>query len=89
MKTMLAATAATAFVLLAATAQAQTPPAAHASCKAQATEKKLHGAALTSFLKKCESDAQASCDASAAEKKLAGAAKTSFTKKCVTDAVGQ
>ena len=59
-----------------------------ATCKAQATEKRLAGAALTSFMKKCESDAQKACDTSAGEKKLAGAAKTSFTKKCVTDAVG-
>lgn len=89
MKTMLAATGlvATAF-LVSVTAQAQTPPAA-TSCKAQATEKKLHGAALTSFMKKCETDAKASCDTSAADKKLAGAAKASFTKKCVGDAVGQ
>ncbi|MBI2740867.1 MAG: hypothetical protein HYX38_30575 [Rhodospirillales bacterium] len=27
------------------------------SCKAQATDKKLAGAALTSFMKKCETDA--------------------------------
>lgn len=59
-----------------------------ASCKIDATEKKLAGAAMNSFMKKCETDAQKSCDAAAAEKKLAGAAKTSFTKKCVTDAVG-
>lgn len=59
-----------------------------ASCKAQATDKKLAGAAMNSFMKKCETDALKSCDVSAAEKKLAGAAKTSFTKKCVTDAVG-
>ena len=58
------------------------------SCKANAGDKKLAGAALTSFMKKCQSDAQKSCDSQAAEKKLAGAAKTSFTKKCVTDAVG-
>lgn len=58
------------------------------TCKATAAEKKLAGAAMTSFMKKCQSDAQKSCDASAAEKKLAGAAKTSFTKKCVNDAVG-
>jgi hypothetical protein len=62
--------------------------AQNATCKAQATEKNLHGAALTSFMKKCQTDAQKSCDTSAAERKLAGAAKTSFTKKCVTDAVG-
>jgi hypothetical protein len=58
------------------------------SCKATSAEKKLAGAAQTSFMKKCETDAQKTCDAQAAEKKLNGAAKTSFTKKCVTDAVG-
>lgn len=60
-----------------------------ASCHAQSAEKKLAGAAKTSFLKKCEKDATAACDAGAMEKKLAGAAKTSFTKKCVRDAVGE
>ena len=62
---------------------------AMSNCEAQATEKKLAGAAKTSFVKKCESDApatMAACDAKAAEKKLAGAAKTSFTKKCMADA---
>jgi hypothetical protein len=58
------------------------------SCKARATDKKLAGAAQTSFMKKCQSDAQTTCDTAAADKKLAGAAKTSFTKKCVSDAVG-
>ena len=58
------------------------------SCKAQATAKKLAGAAQTSFMKKCQTDAATSCDAQAADKKLAGAAKNSFTKKCVNDAVG-
>jgi len=58
------------------------------TCKSQAAEKKLAGAALNSFMKKCESDAQKACNTSAAEKKLAGAAKASFTKKCVTDTVG-
>lgn len=58
------------------------------SCTAAATDKKLAGAAKSSFMKKCESDAAAKCDAAAAEKKLAGAAKNSFTKKCVADAVG-
>jgi uncharacterized membrane protein len=58
------------------------------TCKAQATEKKLAGAALNSFMKKCETDAQKTCDTNAASRKLAGAAKASFTKKCVTDAVG-
>ncbi len=59
-----------------------------ASCAAQATDKKLAGAAKTSFLGKCEKDAGAACDKQAGDKKLAGAAKTSFTKKCVSDAVG-
>jgi hypothetical protein len=61
---------------------------ADSSCKSQATDKKLAGAALTSFMKKCQTDAQKTCDTQAADKKLAGAAKASFTKKCVTDAVG-
>jgi hypothetical protein len=59
-------------------------------CAAQATEKKLAGAAKTSFMKKCTADsmppAQASCEATAKEKKYAGAAKNSFVKKCVADA---
>jgi hypothetical protein len=58
------------------------------SCKDRAAEKKLAGAALTRFMKKCESDATASCDKAAADKKLSGAAKTSFTTKCVKDASG-
>jgi hypothetical protein len=64
--------------------------AAGPSCDAQATEKKLAGAAKTSFVKKCEKDtketATKACEGQAADKKLAGAAKTSFVKKCVTDA---
>ncbi|MDP3520163.1 MAG: PsiF family protein [Hydrogenophaga sp.] len=58
------------------------------SCNAAAAEKKLAGAAKTSFLKKCEKDAAASCEMSSKEKKLNGAAKNSFEKKCVKDAVG-
>ena len=54
-----------------------------------ATEKKLAGAAATSFLTKCEKDAAESCEKTVVEKKLAGAAKDSFTKKCLADAVGQ
>jgi hypothetical protein len=64
--------------------------AANPACEAQANDKKLSGAARTSFVTKCEKDAQAAaqktCDAQAAERKLSGAAKTSFTKKCVNDA---
>ncbi len=54
------------------------------SCSAQATDKKLAGAAKTSFMTKCAKD---SCAAQAADKKLAGAAKTSFTTKCMKDAM--
>jgi len=68
---------------LSSAAFAQSP-----SCNAQAAEKKLAGAAKTSFVTKCEKDAGAACDKQAADKKLAGAAKTSFTTKCVKDAVG-
>jgi len=63
--------------------------AANAACDAQATEKKLAGAAKTSFMKKCEKDAaaapSAACEKSAADKKLAGAAKNSHVKKCMAD----
>jgi hypothetical protein len=62
--------------------------AQNATCTANATEKKLAGAAKTSFLKKCEKDAIAKCDIASKEKKLSGAAKNSFSKKCVKDAVG-
>ena len=61
---------------------------AQTTCKLQAADKKLAGAALKSFMTKCERDSSASCDKSAAEKKLAGAAKSSFVRKCVSDAVG-
>ena len=83
--------------LLALSASAATFSAhADATCDAKATDKKLAGAAKTSFLKKCNADAaaasasapagNAACDAKAADKKLHGAAKTSFVKKCVADA---
>jgi hypothetical protein len=55
------------------------------SCSAQAMDKKLAGAAKTSFMKKCVRD---SCAMQAADKKLHGAAMTSFTKKCEKDAMG-
>lgn len=82
----------TAFALLASTllfaasawAQASAP-----TCNAAAQEKKLAGAAKTSFLKKCEKDATERCEAAATERKLAGAAKNSNVKKCVKDAVGE
>ena len=38
------------------------------SCKVDATNKKLAGAAMTRFMKKCETDAKATRDKSAAEK---------------------
>ncbi len=63
--------------------------AADDTCDARAKEKKLAGAALTSFMTKCEKDAKAKCDADAKAKSLHGAAETSFTTKCVKDAVGK
>jgi hypothetical protein len=63
-----------------------------ADCNKMAEEKKLAGAAKTSFVKKCEKDAAGgaaaaspACEKSAADKKLAGAAKTSHIKKCMAD----
>jgi hypothetical protein len=65
------------------------PPAfAEPSCQEQATTKKLAGAALKSFMTKCQKDAAATCQQTSAERKLAGAAKKSFETKCVKDAVG-
>ncbi len=58
--------------------------ASQASCSAQATDKKLAGAAKTSFMTKCERTA---CEAQATDKKLHGAAMTSFVKKCTKDAM--
>ena len=62
--------------------------AADPSCTSQAGEKKLAGAAKTSFMQKCERDATTACQKDSADKKLAGAAKASHVKKCVADAVG-
>ncbi len=78
-----------------AAAPAAAPPAAapavapaNPDCAARASEKKLAGAALDSFMKKCAREtATANCDVAAGEKKLKGAAKKSFTKKCVKDAI--
>lgn len=78
MKTLILAAALT---LVAANAHA-------ASCKADASGKKLAGAALTSFMTKCENDAKAKCEADSDAKKLSGAARNSHMKKCVGDAVG-
>ena len=61
---------------------------AFATCKSDAADKKLAGAALKSFMTKCEKDATTTCAADTKEKKLTGAAKNSHMKKCVTDAVG-
>ena len=76
------------FIAAVASVATLTSASADESCKAQAGDKKLAGAALNSFMKKCETDAIAGCDTQAADKKLSGAAKDSFTKKCVKDAAG-
>ena len=75
-------------LLIALALMLMTDHAHAASCTAEAGDKKLTGAAKTSFLSKCEKDATAACDKQAADRNLAGAAKTSFTTKCVKDAVG-
>jgi hypothetical protein len=75
------------FVIAIAACAAQAG-AAEPTCHGQAAEKKLAGAALNSYMKKCEADAKAACDSKVQEKKLAGAAKDSFGKKCLADALG-
>ena len=54
------------------------------ACMTQSMDKKLAGAAKTSFMTKCEKDA---CMAQAKDKNLHGAAETSFVKKCVKDSM--
>ncbi|MDP2297563.1 MAG: hypothetical protein Q8M24_19140 [Pseudolabrys sp.] len=59
------------------------------SCEIKAVTKDgkpLAGAAKTSFVKKCKTDACASKAVSKDGKPLAGAAKDSFLKKCEADA---
>jgi hypothetical protein len=65
---------------------AGTPTLAFAddACMTQSMDKKLAGAAKTSFMTKCEKTA---CMSQAADKKLHGAAEMSFVKKCVKDAM--
>ncbi len=75
-------------MVIALLAASATAAYADGTCSSNATDKKLAGAAKTSFMTKCQKEAAATCDATAASKKLAGAAKTSFTTKCVKDAVG-
>jgi hypothetical protein len=62
---------------------------ADTTCTTRAAEKKLAGAALASFMKKCEEDAAAACDADSKSKNLSGAALDSHMKKCIADAVGK
>ncbi len=68
-------------------------PALAANCNQMADDKKLAGAARTSFVKKCEKDhatpASAACEKSATDKKLAGAARTSHIRKCMADAAAK
>ena len=74
-------------MLMTFAAMAQEAAAPASDCSAKATEKKLAGAALNSFMKKFEhDDASASYEASAADKKLKGAAKKSFVTELVKDA---
>ncbi len=75
-------------LVIAAAALSLMATSAFATCKSDAAGKKLAGAALTSFMTKCEKDATAACEKDSTDKKLAGAAKTSHMKKCVTDTVG-
>jgi hypothetical protein len=71
---------------------------AASDCAAKAVSKEgkpLSGAAMTSFVKKCEADSGGAAASACAEKAidkngkaLAGAAKSSFMKKCEADAKG-
>ena len=60
-------------------------------CAAKAAEKKLAGAAKTSFMKKCTAESRCRRRKQLVKRlpkrrNMAGAAKNSFVKKCVADA---
>src|SRR5215470_7536307 len=61
--------------------------AAGQTCKAKATEQRLTGEALFTFVKRCEVDAQMAC-ADAARKMLAEPASQEFIHTCVAKAIG-
>ncbi|NMG01032.1 hypothetical protein GPA27_27050 [Aromatoleum toluolicum] len=89
MSRLITAVLASLFVAASAFAQA---PAADSMCESKAIDKNgkpLVGAAKSSFMKKCHTDAvNTECSAKALDKNgkpLAGAAKNSFMKKCQAD----
>ena len=61
--------------------------AADQTCKAKATEQRLAGPALFSFVKRCEVEAEMTC-AEAAHKMLAEPASNDFIHACVAKAIG-
>ena len=76
-------------VVVLATFAAGSAFAQDASCETKAVGKDgkpLAGAAKTSFMKKCTTDACTVKAVGSDGKKLAGAAKTSFMKKCQSGA---
>lgn len=73
----------------AAPAAAASAPAATGTCTQQATDRKLAGAAKSSFMTRCEREATERCEAAATEKKLAGAARTANLNKCLRESVGE
>ncbi len=82
MKKLLAAALLSVFAIGSALAQGST-------CESKARGKdgkQLAGAAKTSFMKKCQTDACSVKPVGSDGKKLSGAAKTSFMKKCMSGA---
>ncbi len=75
-------------LIILAAAAALSAPALADSCTAQAGAKNIHGAAQTSFMKKCSGDVKAKCASDASAKNLHGAAAKTFTDKCVREGTG-
>lgn len=71
--------------LLTVSVQAADTPS---TCTSNAMDKKLAGAAKTSFMTKCRLDTESRCNQAANDKRLSGAARTSFASKCISDGVG-
>ena len=82
MKSLIVAIGLVALAICGAWAQGASPAPGGHSCDAQAAAKNLHGAAKTSFVKKCKRVACEPKAVSKSGKSLSGAAKNSFMKSC-------
>jgi hypothetical protein len=58
------------------------------TCKLQSIEKKIAAQALTSFMQKCENEAEGTCENQAVIRKLEEPARSLFIRACLRALVG-